>query len=208
MVDLSLEPRIHAQYEVLKLIFLSFTADFDVAGSEPTLVYEPNKAYTGPPEGHEQTLADLPQQYAHQGLYRGVVDIVVDALIVEDVVGEKRVMGFGEFLREWERPESALHRTREPLLELLIGFHPARKPVLWRVLLAQHMLYTALLRDNPFAVPLAPPSADDLKAFDWRCAPASEATDTEVSAAALVAHAYVSAKLVTAGERVKQPTAV
>ena len=43
VIDLSLEPQIREQYEILKLLFLSFTRDFDLAGREPVLRYEPDK---------------------------------------------------------------------------------------------------------------------------------------------------------------------
>jgi hypothetical protein len=33
----------------------------------------------------------------------------------------------------------------DTVVELFRGFHPSRKPVLWRVLIYQYMLYRALL---------------------------------------------------------------
>ena len=38
-----------------------------------------------------------------------------------------------------------MHRIRPDLDELFAGFHPQRRPVLWRVLVAQGLLYDAFL---------------------------------------------------------------
>ena len=90
---------------------------------------------------------------------------------------------------------SPVHGARETLLELLTGFHPARKPVLWRMLLAQHMLYTVLLRDDdPLAAPLDAPSAEDLAVFDWRRPGVDDDSDADISSPMLAAHEYVRKK--------------
>jgi hypothetical protein len=166
-VDLSLDQRLRTQYEVLKLLFLSFNADFDLARCAPVLPYEPDK--TDPDErGRETLLAADPARYARQGLYRGILDVVVESMIVDG-----RSLTFGEFLRAWDQRGSALHGSRGELLYLLAEFHPARKPVLWRVLIAQHLLYTALLRDEPIDAPLS----SSLEDLDWR--PAGDAHDDD-----------------------------
>src|SRR5919198_1268752 len=79
------------------------------------------------------------RRYARQGLYRGTLDEVVEALIV-DSGSSARCASFGEFRRDWKREGTALHARRDELWNLLRGFHPARKPVLWRVLVAQYLL--------------------------------------------------------------------
>ncbi len=204
-IDLSLEPTMRNHYELLKLVFLSFNEDFDIARQAPKLPYEPDKTDQGEPD-RARLLAEAPARYARQGLYRGVLDIVVEALIVEDGGGQ-RVMSFGEFLREWGRPDSKLDAVHPILRDLILGFHPERKPVLWRVLLVQHMLYTVLLRDEPLSHPLPPPSAEDLPAFDWRRAGEDAASDEAVRAPVFAAHAYVSAKLADVAARTQAPTA-
>jgi hypothetical protein len=185
VVDLSLDERLRTQYEVLKLLFLSFNADFDLARCEQPLPYEPDETDPGEPNG-EALLAESPQRYARQGLYRGILDVVVESMIVDS-----RCLTFGEFLREWDRARSPLHGSRGELLYLLGGFHPARKPVLWRVLVAQYLLYTVLLRDEPLDAPL---EGVAVEAFDWR-APGDGAGDDEVREPLTAADAYVSQKL-------------
>jgi hypothetical protein len=152
VIDLSLEPQIREQYEILKLLFLSYTRDFDLAGREPVLRYEPDKADPGKPD-RVRLLSEEPAVFGRQGLYRGTLDVVVDALIrtvgetSEDGKGDRteRCKTFGEFLAEFEASGSAVDRIRPELDELFAGFHPLRRPVLWRVLVAQALLYDAFL---------------------------------------------------------------
>ena len=95
-------------------------------------------------------------------------------------------MTFGEFQREWNkvrddraytvrktldritRPTkepSAMTQIFDSTVELFKGFHPARKPVLWRVLIAQYLLYRALLSGEPKVAPLTP---EEVEMLDWR----------------------------------------
>ena len=151
VIDLSLEPQIREQYEILKLLFLSFTRDFDLAGREPVLRYEPDKADPGKPE-RARLLSAEPAVFGRQGLYRGTLDVVVDALIrtvgqtSEDGKGERteqcKTSGTPRRVRGFGKPSPS---DRPALDELFAGFHPQRRPVLWRVLAAQTLLYDAFL---------------------------------------------------------------
>jgi hypothetical protein len=150
-VDLRIEPKIREQYELLKVLFLSFTRDFDLAWREPALQYDPDRADPGSPE-RERLLRDRPDVYSRQGLYRGTMDIVVEALIRTDgrsTNGKggdvERCTTLGEFLTEFFEPESPTSAIRTELDELFLGFHPGSRPVLWRVLVAQLLLYDAFL---------------------------------------------------------------
>jgi hypothetical protein len=63
------------------------------------------------------------------------------------------------------RRHSPMAPAFDSLVELFSGFHPARKPVLWRVLVTQYLLYRALPDENPELEPLTP---DEIERFDWR----------------------------------------
>jgi hypothetical protein len=147
-VDLGLEPRLHEQYELLKVLYLSFTNDFDLARAEPQLQYEPDRTDPGE-RGRERLLAESPQVYARQGLYRGTLEVIVGAFIHREPAGVTsvaRCKTFGEFLAEFEDRNSEIYAIRGELDALFRGFHPARKPVLWRVMVTQALLYEELLR--------------------------------------------------------------
>jgi hypothetical protein len=198
VIDLTLEQRLRVQYELLKQVFLSFNADFDLANctSPHVLPYEPDKTDADQPE-RLKLLEASPQQYARQGLYRGILDVVIEALIVEadgSARGGARCMTFGEFLRAWDDEKSHLYATRDVFLELLSGFHPAQKPVLWRILCAQYLLYTVLLSDDPLASGPRTLSDEEVPSFDWRRGP-DEASDDEIRAPLLAAETYVEEQL-------------
>jgi hypothetical protein len=198
VIDLGLDPELQRQYELLKLIYLSFTADFDLAGREPVLRYEPDRADPDRPE-RDRLLASEPEVYARQGLYRGVIEDVADALIKEQD-GRSRPKTYGEFKAEWDQKGTPVQGVRENLIELFSGFHPERKPVLWRVLVAQHLLYAALVRsDEPPGE--GTPTDADLSLLNWHQNPLLG--KNEVRAELHAAEAYVRPRLSGVKERVQ-----
>jgi hypothetical protein len=190
-IDLQLDPTIRRRYEMLRLIFLSPGEDWDLARHpDEELEYNRNRSDAGERD-RETRLRESPQRYAPQGLYRGTIYVVAEALTAvptdsPGVSGEPltRCISQGEFDRAWEaagasedsrpgndqpvapRPLAPIYDT---LVELFGGFHPSRKPVLWRVLVYQYMLYRALLSPTPEFVPL---TAEEEQTLSWR--PAGE----------------------------------
>lgn len=169
--DLGLEPRIQAQYEVLKLLYASVSDDFDL-GETVGLDYHPDDADPGRRD-REKLRAEQPAIYWRQGLYRGTMSLVGDAFILKE--GEvRRCKTFSEFYVEAQDPQSSIGRVLPELLELVQGFHPARRPVLWLVMVEQLMLYDVLrqcskLKPNDEVTTLEPPSAGDYVAdLRWR----------------------------------------
>jgi hypothetical protein len=75
---------------------------------------------------------------------------VVDALIHEPAASgapaASRCKTFGEFFDEFDDAKGEIHEIRGELDGLLRGFHPQRKPVLWRILVTQALLYEEILR--------------------------------------------------------------
>jgi len=192
-VDLSLDPEVRERYEILRLLFFSFSKDWELAecgGDANRLEYDRNKADPGEP-GRERLLRESPQRYAPQGLYRGMTYVAAEALIAagepaEPVDARDRCMTFGEFQSEWDRAQveqgsvarramgrlSIEPRSGSPLapvvdsfVELFGGFHPKRKPILWRLLVAQYLLYRTLQGEDPASAPLSP---EEVELFDWR----------------------------------------
>ena len=93
--DLGLEPRIQAQYEVLKLLYASVSEDFGLAEAIG-LDYHPDDADPGKP-GRERLRAEQPAIYRRQGLYRGTMSLAGDAFLTKE--GEAwRCMTFSEFM--------------------------------------------------------------------------------------------------------------
>jgi hypothetical protein len=176
MIDLSLEGRLQTQYDLLKLIFLSFTRDFDLARREPRREYQPDEADPGV-RNRDALLRDEPQIYWRQGLYRGVLEMISEALITDAEptaptarVGS-RCKSLGEFWAELDDQESRIGQLSGEVAALLQGFHPERKPVLWRVLVAQYRLYQAflgMLGSEDGSPTLHPLAETDFKELSWR----------------------------------------
>lgn len=206
VVDLSLDERVRGQYELVRLLFFSFTWDFDLASSDvsTSLPYEPDRTDPGEP-GRGELLTSCPERYARQGLYRGVLDVIADSMIVRDddaAESRTRCVTFGEFLRAWTHRGSDLRAAQPTLLDLFAGFHPQRKPVLWRVLVAQYLLHGILLRGDPLASPSELPEAE-AKALDWRPAD-GRGSESETVGAIRAAEENVATRLAEASSRIRR----
>jgi hypothetical protein len=161
--DLGLEPRIQAQYEVLKLLYMTISDDFGLAEAVD-LPYHPDDADPDKPD-RDKLRAQQPAIYRRQGLYRGTMNLVGDAFITKE--GEVlRCKTYSEFDVEAQSPHSSIERVLPDLLDLVQGFHPAQRPVLWLVMVEQLMLYDVLrqcskLKPGDEVTTLDPPSAED-----------------------------------------------
>ena len=147
-VDLSLDPKLHIQYELLKLVFFSFSADFKLANCQPTLEYDPDNADPGKLE-RDRLLAEAPAIYRRQGLYLGTQEVVLEALTTHDKHEDEFLLGlkpFGEFARGFSAADLELNDVIAVLDELFKGFHPQTCPVLWRILITQYLLYGAIVQ--------------------------------------------------------------
>lgn len=195
-VDLALDSRLKMQYRLLRVLYRSATEDQYLAHRPPQLTYEPDRA--DPEErGHRSLLASRPEWYVRQGMYRGTMDRVVDAMTVRDRDLD-RVMSFSEFLQFKQDGTSPLSGVMPDVKLLLLGFHPLARPVLWRVLVAQKLVYDTLRasrdidRDGSDDVAsLIPAATSDLIAtIDWRRS-AKEAEDETIESAYDVAREYI-----------------
>jgi hypothetical protein len=195
-IDLGLDRGLRTEYELLKLIFLSFTRDFDLARRDPELPYLPDRADPGERD-RDELLRSEPQVYWRQGFYRGIVEMLSEALIAPaEQAGRgpgSRCKSMGEFWAELPDPDSSIGRVAGEIDALLRGFHPLRRPVLWRVLVAQHRLYDVFLAtkraDTGSPVFDLPP--ETFKTLDWRRDEGEEVDADAVRAPILAADAYV-----------------
>jgi hypothetical protein len=207
-VDLSLDQRVHRLYELFRLVFASFTNDHDLSKEEPPLTYRPDDADPGEPN-RERLLRKDPPIYRRQGLYTGVIERVTEALIIgrDD---SARAMTFGEFVTAWDDSASSLADVKDDLLDLLIGFHPRRRPVLWRLLVTQALLYETLRAAADSRTDVAAFAVPEVSAgqFDWRHDAGGSASMEDPSIALTVGRNYLSRQfeavrsriLATAGE--------
>jgi hypothetical protein len=173
IVDMTLDQNIATQYQLAKQIAWSFADDFDFAWGLKVceLKYTPNDpAWKTLRPGNEE-------QYWRQGLPYGRLDNAVESLIVRihEPDGGLRVMGFGEFESELHKKDSTVGQAFTIVRDLFTSFHPAKRPVLWRVLVTQVHLYTAILRfhrgDTTDGLIIRPTPVEDRKRFYWKREP-------------------------------------
>ncbi len=134
--DLNLEPCIKVQYSLIKALYQTFSDDLKLAKAFPAIDYDPYKH----PTFEHDSIPDL------QGLYQGDMEQMLDGFIFSSEGTQNRIISYGEF----ENRYSDL-RTKHKLdvfIQLLSGFHPQNRPVLWRILLAQIHIYKAIMDLN------------------------------------------------------------
>lgn len=136
LVDLGLDARIHTEFVLAQAICRSLADEFRAAQLEPVLPYSP---YV---QGWREKRVECPQRFRRQGLPLGRLNTALDVLLVRRPEGVETLTTFGEF---------------EPLLagfdvddvrsgpgaarDLFAEFDPVTRPVLWRVLVIQVLVY-------------------------------------------------------------------
>lgn len=195
-VDLALDSRLKTQYRLLRMLYRSITHDQSLAQRSPRMHYEPDRADPEEP-GHEDLIAARPETYVRQGLYRGTLDRLVDSMVLRERDLE-RVISFSEFLQSKQDGKSRLSLVMPEIKPLVLNFHPLARPVLWRVLVAQKLIYDALRASRDIdrtgtsdIQTLIPVAAEDYsRTLDWR-QNQSEAHDETVASALTAARNYV-----------------
>jgi hypothetical protein len=168
--DLDLVPYYKAQYLLSKCLYFSFSDDYSLANTEPSIEYDPD---------------NHPKIYRKQGIYRGVIDNLVGNLIVSEPSGTTRLKSFGEFEKEYLR--SSMEQPYIVISDLFHNFHPRAMPILWRIFIAQAHIYNAIrfarekkyLKSETNFKTLKTMSGPERQLFDWRSNP-QEADDNEV----------------------------
>jgi len=199
-IDLRLEPGLQGQYEILRLMFHGFSADFDLANADET-PYEPDKADEGRPNW-EWLRQHQPAVYGRQGFYGGTLDTVVEWLITG--TDAQRCKSFGEFCADLNDGKPNTEEFMKNVDEVFLGFHPQRKPILWRVLVTQVVLYEAFMatqsQTQGFAHGLIAKvtngfvSSENLAKLNWHDSSSDSSDDGEVRKPLQIAADYVSKK--------------
>jgi len=145
-VDLTLDAHIANQYRLLKFLYLTFTDSFDFASIDPVIDYDPDV------EGWKKKREDDQQKYWRQGLYLGILDNLIDALIVPIEDGKVRWKTYGEFESEFAEKGSVIRTQFAGLADILDRFHPKTRPVLWRMLWTQTLIHKQIIESQSTSV--------------------------------------------------------
>jgi len=197
IVDLALDRNIDRHYQLAKQLAWSFTADFEFAWGVKVLPlpYDPNNLDWNNRRQNE------PSTYWRQGLPIGRFDNAVESLIIRDPDpgGHQRVMSFGEFETELHKPSSTLNETFSYVRDIITGFHPETRPVLWRMLITQAHIYDAIVQFHKESAKentddkkliVVPIPEKDRQPFYWR-RNANEIEQQQLNEPFCVAEAYL-----------------
>jgi hypothetical protein len=136
LVDLSLDKRIYTEFVLAQRICRSVSDEFAAANLHPPLPYTP---YVKDWQDKRQ---QSPQQYRRQGLPLGRLNTALDALHITRPSDVDTLITFGEFEPGFRQLDTANVRSGPGAArDLFAEFDPVTRPVLWRVLIIQAMLY-------------------------------------------------------------------
>jgi len=187
-LDLRLDRDLHLIQLVARKAYSGMRSDYDlVAPRYPSIALGPDHRRYEPPEIRPDAMpGEGAQRWVwRQGLYSGQISQAVDVLLKAEK-NSIRALTYAEFakalggadLRAHDPPagatEHAMWRSLRPLSDVFRDFHPARRPVTWRILLAQGACYRAIVAaqaglSTPADVLAAArfTGAKDRAEFDW-----------------------------------------
>ena len=206
LVDLALDEHIHTEFVLAQAICRSLADDAPIAQFEPALPYTPYVP------GWREKREQCPQRFRRQGLTLGRLNTVLDVLHITRAEGEETLMTFGEFEPLLPKPDEIDVRTGPGAArDLFLEFDPTTRPVLWRVMVTQALLYWCF-QETVFGQHL-PPHGELKRCFTGSemCAALRAALDARQDAARVeafditvaVACAYFGDRVVPALRRVR-----
>lgn len=178
-VDLSVDPGISANYTLAKVLYLSFTCDFEFAKLEPVFNYKPHK------DNAEGLRIGDPKQFWRQGIPLGCLDNVLhECMLTEDQPPKLRTFGDFERIVKDLTKDNNWHNICL-FFEIFENFHPSTRPILWRVLITQAHIHRLLIgrigarSDLPHEEILSniEMPLNEQEKFDWGGSATSEAFD-------------------------------
>lgn len=145
LVDLSLDAYMHIQYEIAKAVYRTFSDDYALADSGLRLDYFPDEGQTD--EEKEEFKKSNPTVYKRQSIFVGILERLANDLIIHDeLIRVNRVIMYSQFEDIYFGKEATWKNKEEivTIVRRLLNFHPRIQPIVWRILIAQSILYTAL----------------------------------------------------------------
>ncbi|MGA8534816.1 MAG: hypothetical protein WB615_11980 [Candidatus Tumulicola sp.] len=124
LFDLTLDATLELNYNLSYAAYDAWSNDFPLAHQAPAIEYDPNTT----------------QKW--EGLMEGERDRPARVLV--DPSGKPRLITYAEFEDQYLQPRSKLNSELKVFKQMIHGFTPSSRPVLWRVLVSQFFVYRAL----------------------------------------------------------------
>lgn len=136
LVDLTFDRRLSEIYTIARAAYQVHMDDYAIASLPPALTYDPVV-----PDWREKRIAD-PATYWWQGITRGRLDPAIELCIQRDA---GRLATFSEFesryLELFESPNDSRCKSLGLFCNPLYNFYPENRPVYWRMLMCQLLIY-------------------------------------------------------------------
>jgi hypothetical protein len=140
LVDVTVDKSIGLRYKLAKQLYMSFTDDYEFAKLFRGIEYQADLIDSG------ELRNGNPVKYWKQGLPMGLLDKTIELLIGKDKDGKEYLISYGEFDRKvtanWANENVEPYSARD----IFLKFNPKNRPVLWRLLVTQSLIYKALLQ--------------------------------------------------------------
>ena len=156
-LDMSVDAVTGWQYLLARELYSSWGMGYELAAEEPALAFDDQERET------------------RQHVLSGRLEQITDRLIHHDDQGRLSCIRFSEFYSAFFE-DSEFSETLTGITLPLTNFDPQRKPVLWRLLLTQVHLHTAIIKTFATVVdnrpqrihPVDALTSADCDDFDWR----------------------------------------
>ncbi len=195
VIDMNMDQNIARRYQIAKQLATSFSHPFDFARR---LDYEPHN------EDWKTLRIEDQAKYWQQGVSSGRVDAAAESLIVRDHEpdGALRIRSIGDFESEFVKPGSVVAKAFAIVWDVFNGFHPATRPVLWRMLVTQAHIYGSIIQfhkesgadRNLTVTPMA--KEEDRESLYWKKSPSAD-EQKAMSDAFTVAETYLAENIAT-----------
>ncbi len=157
LLDLALDSDLQGQHLIAGRAYEALRSDYTLVDPRyPPVIFGAAGVHYAPPENPPATPpSEAEQRWKwRQGLYSGQISEAVGALLATEST-TVRAMTYAEFAKalagadlraEADPPGRAgeMKRALGPLIEIFRAFHPACRPITWRILIAQAACYRAL----------------------------------------------------------------
>ena len=169
VVDLSVDPQIHRQYAIAKVLYRTWNGGPNLAELGHRIKYDPLRRADKLP----MTMTD-PVVQAKQHLNLQEIEQMIEVLTKEDKSTHMfRCMTYGEFTDACRDESSKAYKYISRVRRLFVDFRPDTRPVLWRILITQAHLYRVLMNtfNGKTDVPIDPLTiftSEQQRNFDWR----------------------------------------
>jgi hypothetical protein len=149
---------------------------------------------------HAVNKSDDEESETRQHLFSGHLERAVDHMIQVDSTGQPVCIRYADFSRDFLTEEQ--WPAFRHIARVLTDFHPARKPVFWRILLTQAHLHAAFIKTFESSAGASPSPVGPLDAlpetkwddYDWRAS--DEASwDSAVVEPMVAARRYLQSRL-------------